>query len=80
MELGRAGRFGEAIPLAQRYADTMKARRGSEHADYATAPNNLALLLQATNRLSEAEPLMRRALAINEKSYAPRASQSGDQP
>ena len=33
--------------------------------------NNLALLLQATNRLAEAEPLMRRALAIDEKSYGP---------
>jgi tetratricopeptide (TPR) repeat protein len=31
--------------------------------------NNLARLLQATNRLAEAEPLVRRALAINEKSY-----------
>jgi tetratricopeptide (TPR) repeat protein len=31
--------------------------------------NNLALLLQATNRLREAEPLMRRALAIDEASY-----------
>jgi tetratricopeptide (TPR) repeat protein len=28
-------------------------------------------LLQATNRLEEAEPLMRRALAIDEKSYGP---------
>jgi hypothetical protein len=33
--------------------------------------NNLAQLLQDTNRLSEAEPLMRRALAIDEKSYGP---------
>ena len=31
--------------------------------------NNLAQLLQATNRLAEAEPLMRRALAIDEQSY-----------
>ncbi len=31
--------------------------------------NNLAHLLQATNRLVEAEPLMRRALAIDEASY-----------
>ena len=28
--------------------------------------NNLAQLLQATNRLAEAEPLMRRALSIDE--------------
>ena len=33
--------------------------------------NNLAQLLQATNRLAEAEPLMRRALAIDEKSFGP---------
>ncbi|MGB2680981.1 MAG: tetratricopeptide repeat protein, partial [Candidatus Competibacter sp.] len=31
--------------------------------------NNLAQLLQATNRLAEAEPLMRRALAIDEHSF-----------
>ena len=33
--------------------------------------NNLALLLGATNRLAEAEPLYRRALAIDEKSFGP---------
>src|SRR5271165_2066441 len=33
--------------------------------------SNLAQLLQATNRLAEAEPLMRRALEIDEKSYGP---------
>ena len=33
--------------------------------------NNLALLLQNTNRLAEAEPLIRRALAITEKSDGP---------
>jgi Tetratricopeptide repeat len=33
--------------------------------------NNLATLLQATNRLTEAEPPMRRALAIDEKSFGP---------
>ena len=33
--------------------------------------NNLAALLQDTNRLEEAEPLMRRALAIDEQSYGP---------
>jgi tetratricopeptide (TPR) repeat protein len=37
----------------------------------ATQLNNLAQLLHATNRLSEAEPLMRRALSIDEASYGP---------
>ena len=31
--------------------------------------NNLALLLQYTNRLAEAEPLMRRALAIRSEEH-----------
>jgi hypothetical protein len=35
----------------------------------ATDLNNLAQLLQDTNRLAEAEPLMRRALAIDEHSF-----------
>ena len=35
----------------------------------ASGLNNLAQLLQATNRLGEAEPLMRRALAIDEQTY-----------
>ena len=33
--------------------------------------NNLAVLLKDTNRLEEAEPLMRRALDIWEKAYGP---------
>jgi hypothetical protein len=39
------------------------------HPDVAIDLNNLAQLLQATNRLAEAEPLMRRALEIDERSY-----------
>jgi tetratricopeptide (TPR) repeat protein len=46
-------------------------RLGPEHPDTAAALNNLALLLNATSRLTEAEPLMRRALAIDEASYGP---------
>jgi tetratricopeptide (TPR) repeat protein len=37
----------------------------------ATGLNNLAGLLRATNRLGEAEPLFRRALAIDKASYGP---------
>jgi Tetratricopeptide repeat len=33
--------------------------------------NNLGVLLKETNRLAEAEPLMRRPLAIDEKSFGP---------
>ena len=33
--------------------------------------NNLAVVLQDTDRLTEAEPPLRRALEIDEKSYGP---------
>lgn len=41
-----------------------KARLGPGHPRVAVALNNLAQLLQATNRLAEAEPLIRRAVKI----------------
>ena len=44
---------------------------GPDHPNVARDLNNLAMLLQATNRLAEAEPLMRRALTIGEKSFGP---------
>jgi len=37
---------------------------GPEHPDVARGLNNLALLLSATNRLTEAEPLYRQVLRI----------------
>ena len=44
---------------------------GPDHPSVASGLNNLARLLQATNRLAEAEPLVRRALAIFETSLVP---------
>ena len=38
---------------------------GEQHPTVATCLNNLAMLLQDTNRIEEAEPLMRRALEID---------------
>ena len=46
-----------------------ETRLGFDHPETALALNNLGELLHATNRLQEAEPLMRRALAIDEASY-----------
>ena len=37
---------------------------GDQHPQVATGLNNLAQLLKATNRLAEAEPLMRRMVGI----------------
>ncbi len=41
-----------------------EASFGKDHPDVATALNNLARLLQATNHLAEAGPLMRRTLEV----------------
>ncbi len=46
-----------------------EASYDADHPEVATDLNNLAQLLKATNRLSEAEALMRRALVIAEASY-----------
>jgi hypothetical protein len=48
----------------RRAIEIFEANQGPEHPVVATAINNLAMLLQATNRLEEAEPLMGRGLAI----------------
>lgn len=61
IELHRAGKYSEAIPLAERYAEAMKAR-GPDSPEYATSVSNLARLLEDTNRMGEAEPLYRRTL------------------
>ena len=42
-----------------------------DHPAVATRLNNLAELLRVTNRPAEAEPLFRRALVIDERSYGP---------
>ena len=44
---------------------------GEDHPNVAISLNNLALLLKETNRLAEAEPMMRRALEIFAKSLGP---------
>jgi tetratricopeptide (TPR) repeat protein len=72
IELHSAGKYREAIPIAEEYVTAARKRHGDGHPAYATSINWLAKLLQATNRLAEAEPLMRRALAIDEKSFGPK--------
>ena len=61
--------FAEALKWHELCLELSQFRLGPNHSSTAAALNNLAALLQATNRLAEAEPLMRRALAIAEASY-----------
>ena len=67
IELERAGKFQEALSLAQKtLADAEKAR-GPVHRDVAAASNNLGHVLASLGRDSEVEPLYKRSLAIFQK-------------
>jgi tetratricopeptide (TPR) repeat protein len=61
--------YGAAEQLKRRALTIGEKSSGPNHPDVGIRLNNLALLLQATNRPAEAEPLYRRALAIAEKNY-----------
>ena len=65
--LQHLGNFAAAERLNRRAVE----RTHPDNPNYAARLNNLAVLLQATNRLAEAEPLYRRALAIDEASHGP---------
>jgi tetratricopeptide (TPR) repeat protein len=70
-ELYEAGKYEEAIPLAQRVLKLREKALGSRHPDLAESLNDLALIYAAQGRYVEAEPLHKRALAIQEKALGP---------
>jgi tetratricopeptide (TPR) repeat protein/CHAT domain-containing protein len=70
-QLYQAGKYAEAIPIAESYVHVIEARHGVNGVEYTLALSNLAHLLQSTGRFIEAEPLMRRVLPINEKVLGP---------
>jgi len=62
--LYNSAQYMEAEPLYQRALAIDEASLGKDHPDIAIDLNNLAELYRATNRLSEAEPLMKRVVLI----------------
>ena len=70
-ELYRAGKFVEAVPLAQRALAIREKALGPDHLDVATSLINLAELYRNQRRYADAEPLYKRALAIREKALGP---------
>jgi tetratricopeptide (TPR) repeat protein len=64
--LEKLAKYGEAEPHLRAAVELAESP-----AEQAIGFNGLAVLLYATNRLSEAEPLSRRSLAIAERSYGP---------
>ena len=63
--LGQAGKYSEAIPLAEAMVANLEKSPASR--DFAGALNNLAQLYGDVGRDADAEPLYERALAIMEK-------------
>ena len=66
------GDNAESLRLAEQYANETKARYGEKSPEYGAAINNLARLLTEMSLFDEAEPLLRRSLAIAEATYGPR--------
>jgi CHAT domain-containing protein len=70
-ELYRAGKYTEAIPLAQRALVIREKTLGPDHLDVATSLKTLALLYDKQARYADAEPMYKRALAIRAKALGP---------
>jgi tetratricopeptide (TPR) repeat protein/CHAT domain-containing protein len=70
-ELFQAGKYSEAIPLAQQVLVIRKKALGPDHSGLAPSLHNLALLYDYQGRYADAEPLYKRALAINERALGP---------
>jgi tetratricopeptide (TPR) repeat protein len=66
-QLYNQGKYAEAAPIAERYADLARQKHGDTHTEYATAIAWLADVYQGQRRYAEAEPLYRRALAARER-------------
>jgi CHAT domain-containing protein/Tfp pilus assembly protein PilF len=66
-KLRGAGKYNEALPLAERALEIRERFLGTEHRDVAAAVNRLASIYTDRGEYVKAEPLYRRALAIREK-------------
>jgi tetratricopeptide (TPR) repeat protein len=71
VKLYKAGRYQEALPLAQRLLAIIEKTRGPEHPDTAAIVNNLAMLYQDLGAYDKALQLYQRALAIKIKALGP---------
>jgi len=65
-QLRGQGKYTEAIPIAERYVALARNKHGENHAVFALAISWLASVYKDQGRYAEAEPLYKRALAIDE--------------
>src|SRR5262245_20749865 len=66
-----AGKYGEAISIAERSLALTRANKGEDDPETAAGLHSLAMLYHAQGRYADAEPLHKRALAIREKVLGP---------
>jgi tetratricopeptide (TPR) repeat protein len=71
VELYKAGKYQDAIPLAEQILAYKERVLGPENPDTASALNDLAELHRAMGNYVRAESLYRRALKIREKAFGP---------
>jgi len=74
MDLHRAERYDRAVVVAKRALEVAERSVGPDHPDYvdvAMSLNNLAFLYFNQGQHAQAEPLLKRALAIYEKALGP---------
>jgi CHAT domain-containing protein/tetratricopeptide (TPR) repeat protein len=67
IELSKARRYADAIPIAQQILAIRERVHGPNHVDVARSLTFLALLYESQRRYADAEPLHQRALTIYEK-------------
>ena len=77
VELYQAGKYQEAIPVAQQLLEIRERALGPEHPYTATSLNSLAELYREMGEYAKAGPLYRRALAIREKVLGPEHPATG---
>ncbi|HEU4408210.1 MAG TPA: CHAT domain-containing tetratricopeptide repeat protein [Polyangiaceae bacterium] len=69
--LGEAGKYAEALPLAERALGLRERALGGEHLEVAASLQQVGKLYHSMGRLPRAESCHRRALALYEKALGP---------
>lgn len=70
-ELYAAGKYHEAIPIAEEHLKLVEKLSGPDHAETASSCNDLGELFFRDGDYPHAETMLRRALAIEEKALGP---------
>ncbi len=76
-QLRAQGNYGAAQAEAERLEQAVRARFGPSHKNYALALDNLADIYQVEGRNQDAEQLLLRAAAIQEKALGPGSAELG---